>query len=178
MTPRPPGEDPRFEPLPLPATIEGVAPNTMAAFLALQKLVNTHQQLVVKDLSAGGTQPSQVVCLRLLATRDGVSQREIADAMRISRARVTNIVQGLERAGAVYRVRDEGDQRLTRVFLTELGRAIDQEKGSLRAAHISQMFEGMSDKDLLELRRVLDGLSTNLQRAVESNGAAVTPKSE
>ena len=54
---------------------------------------------MIKDLSEEGAQPSQVTCLRMLTDRDGICQREIADAMRISRARVTAIVQALEKAG-------------------------------------------------------------------------------
>ena len=34
--------------------------HTMDAFLAMQKLVNTHHQMVVKDRSDAGAQPSQV----------------------------------------------------------------------------------------------------------------------
>jgi DNA-binding MarR family transcriptional regulator len=140
----------------------------MDAFLAMQNLVNTHHQMVVKDRSEAGAQPSQAACLRLLATTDGLSQRDIADAMRISRARVTYIVQAMEKAGTVHRVRDGGDQRLTRVYLTDLGREIDRGMGSVREDHINEMFRDMSEEDQIELTRWLDDLSARLKRAMHS----------
>jgi len=141
----------------------------MGAFLAFHKAMNTHQRLVLKDLSEGGTQPSQMACLRLLATHDGLCQRDIADAMRVSRARVTTIVQALERAGAVYRVRDEADQRFARVFLTDVGRSIDRGKGSIRDTRINSIFGDMSQEDRSDLERLLDGLTVRLQRVLQSD---------
>jgi len=159
-----------WEPFPLPEQIEGVPPSAMKLFLAFHKVENTFRQMVLKDLSDGDTHPSQMVCLRLLAsTKDGLCQRDIADAMRISRARVTSIVQALERAGAVYRVRDENDHRLTRVFLTDSGRSIDSDKGSLRALRINQVFGDMPDRDRVELERLLEGLTSRLQKVIKSH---------
>lgn len=173
MTRARPEDKPEWEPLPF-QRVPGVPIHTMDAFLAMQKLVNTHHQMVVKDRSEAGAQPSQAACLRLLATSDGLSQRDIADAMRISRARVTYIVQAMEKAGTVYRARDGGDQRLTRVYLTDLGREIDRGMGSVREDHINEMFRDMPEEDQIELTRWLDNLSDRLKRAMHSGGAPAT----
>lgn len=168
MIPVPPDDPEGWEPLPLPPVLEGVSPEVLEAFLAFHKVVNTFEQLMIKDLSEEGTQPSQITCLRLLAERDGVSQREIADALRISRARVTAIVTALEKQGAVRRERDNNDGRITRVYLTERGRQIDREKGRVRDARINQIFAGMTPEDRNELRRRLDDLTARLERVLQS----------
>jgi len=67
--------------------------------------------------------------------------------MRLSRARVTSILQTMEKAGTVRRVRDEVDQRLTRVYITDLGRLVDREKAVIREAHINSVFGDMSVED-------------------------------
>ncbi len=165
-------KDVSYPPFPFPGEVEGVEPSALRAFLAFRKLVDTFQYLVQKDLSQGGTQPAQMAMLRLLATCDGLCQRDIADAMRLSRARVTSILQTMERGGIIRRVRDSADRRLARVFLTDLGRLLDQDKSVMRDAHINGIFGGMSEEDRAELEWRLDDLTLRLQRRLQSNGAA------
>lgn len=149
--------------------MEGVQPDALEAFLAFNKVVNSFEQLMVRDASDGGTQPSHVTCLRLLAMRDGICQRDIAEALRISRARVTAIVQALEEAGAIRRERDASDGRLTRVYLTEVGREIDREKGFIRDARINQIFADMPQEDREELIMRLNDLTSRLQHILKSS---------
>jgi DNA-binding MarR family transcriptional regulator len=173
----PPDNADSWQPLPLPLVMEGVHPSTMKAFLAFQKAVNTFQQMVLKDMSEDGAQPSRMLCLRVIATYDGLCQREIAEILRISRARVTTVMQGLEKMGAIRRERDENDQRLTRVYLTELGRSLDQQKGSLRSSRINQMFGCMSEQERIQLQRCLDDVTSRLRGIIQANGPAVSADS-
>jgi len=154
---------------PFPATIEGVQPEVFKTFLTFQKMVDTFRHLVLKDLKVGGTQPSQMACLRLLATSDGLCQRDIARTMGISRPRVNSIVQALERAGAVRRERDETDHRLTRVFLTEVGRSVDAEKSLIREGHINAIFGEMSRDERLKLERHLEQITERLERRIQTD---------
>ncbi|OFW56669.1 MAG: hypothetical protein A2133_05985 [Actinobacteria bacterium RBG_16_64_13] len=167
-----PVEDEPYSPFPFPAEVDGVDPSALKAFLAFRKLFDTFQYLVQKDLSQGGTQPAQMAVLRLLAMNDGLCQREIADAMRLSRPRVTSILQTMEKAGSVRRARDDADQRLARVFITDLGRSLDQEKSYIREEHINSIFGDMSEQDRSELVRRFDDLTLRLQRRLQRNGAA------
>ena len=50
---------------------------------------------------------------------DGMSQRDLARSMHISPASVTNMLQRMERDGWIERKRDEADQRVVRVYLTD-----------------------------------------------------------
>ena len=169
MDPAVTAPDEVWPPLPFPAGIEGVEPCALRAFFAFHQLVDTFRHLVVKDLRAGGTQSSHVSCLRLLAIKDGLPQRDIAEAMGISRARVTGIVQALEKQGAVFRRRDGDDQRLARVYLTDAGRALDREKSRIREANIRTLFGDMAEEDCLELERWLDDLTARLQAQLRSD---------
>lgn len=160
-----------YSPFPFPAQVEGVDPSALAAFLAFRKLVDTFHYLVQRDLSQGGTQPAQMAILRLLAANDGLCQRDIAEAMRLSRARVTSILQAMERAGTVRRVRDAADQRLARVFITDLGRSLDRQKSVIREAHINSIFGDMSEESRSQMVRCFDDLTLRLQRRLQRNGA-------
>jgi MarR family transcriptional regulator, organic hydroperoxide resistance regulator len=155
---------------------EGAHPDTLKTFLAFNKVVNSFERLMIKDLSEGGAQLSQVTCLRLLVGRDGLCQRDIADAMRISRARVTAIVQALEKAGAIRRERDNVDARLIRVYVTDVGREIDRQKGHVREARMNEIFADMDDEYRVDLCRRLDDLTERIQSVLHANGP--TPASD
>ena len=172
MIPVPPERDVGWQPLPFPEKLDGVHPDTLKTFLAFNKVVNSFEQLMIKELSEEGVQPSQVVCLRMLTDRDGSCQRDIADAMRISRARVTAIVQALEKAGAVRRERDSDDARLTRVYVTDIGREIDRQKGHIREARMNEIFADMDPGYRADLCQRLDDLTERIQRVLHSNGQA------
>ena len=66
-----------------------------------------------------GIYPGQIPVLGLLAYKDGLSQREIAEQLRIKPPTVNVTVQRLEKAGFLYREADEKDQRISRIYLTE-----------------------------------------------------------
>ena len=57
-----------------------------------------------------GIYPGQIPVLGLLAHRDGLSQKEIAERLRIKPPTVNVTVQRLEKAGFLYRKADEKDQ--------------------------------------------------------------------
>ncbi len=173
MIPVPPASPEGWHPIPLPDSLLGVDSSTMQAFLAFQAAVDAHEQLVLQDLCDGGTQPSQVTILRMIATAEGLCQRDIADMLRISRARVTTVLQSLEEAGAIRRVRDENDQRLTRVYLTDVGRTIDEAKERLRSRHINTVFASLSEEERTELRRSLAAVTRRIQGLVR--GKPVSP---
>ena len=117
--------------------------------------------------------PGQVMLLRICAIRDGIAQRDLADVLHISRPRVTRLVQVLEQAGAVHRVRDAQDQRIIRVFLTDFGRSLERERGSLRIDALQHIFGCLSAGELNELTRLMGVLTQRteelLQRSDRSN---------
>jgi DNA-binding MarR family transcriptional regulator len=153
----------------------GVDDSTMQAFLAFQYAVDAHQELVLRDLCREGTQPSQVTILRMIASYEGLCQREIADLLGISRARVTTILQSLEEAGAITRVRDDKDQRLTRVYLTDIGRALDASKEALRAEHIKTVFGSLTEAEREDVRRALSLVNRRIRALLEDGAAPATP---
>ena len=170
MIPVPPEDADAWHPIPLPDVTLGVDESTMRAFLAFQRAMDLHQRLVLQNLSDGGTQPAQVTLLRVVATYPGLCQREIADMLGLSRSRVTTVLQGLEDIGAIKRVRDDDDQRLARVYLTDVGQTIDATKEALRGEHINFVFGGLTDKERAELRRSLSAVSRGIRRLIRTDG--------
>ncbi len=65
--------------------------------------------------------PTSMGVLGMVAAKDGMSHRELADCLRLTPATLTPVVDSLERDGAVRRSRDPADRRVVRLHLTKVG---------------------------------------------------------
>lgn len=146
-------------PLPPVSPSENVDQATLQAFQALGRVIHLQRQAMQRRLTTSGAHHGELIILRLLSQNDGTSQRELAETLHLSRPRITGILQGLERSGAVTREPDAGDQRVTRVFLTPEGRARELENRAAFEEYVGQTIGALSDSDKLELSRLLDEVS-------------------
>jgi MarR family transcriptional regulator, organic hydroperoxide resistance regulator len=152
-------------------SLEGVDELSARVFRALHATLRLHKQLMTKTLAAHGTHTGQAACLRSLADRDGITQRDLADSLHLSRPTVSKMLKGLEKAGAVQRRPDAADQRLTRVFLSEDGRALELELRGVSAGYVNETIGALSADDRRELARLLEELGASISRALTSREA-------
>ena len=143
---------------------------TAQAFHALGRLSHLHRQAMRRRLSNPDAYHGELISLRLLAGSEGMSQKDLADMLYLSRPRVTSILQGLEKAGAVRREIDPADQRITRVFLTDEGRRQERENRAAFEDYINQTIGKLSDQDKRELARLLDEVSGHIAGLVCADG--------
>jgi len=136
-------------------------------FAALRTTFALNRQLAERVMAEWGMHPSEAMCLRILAERNGVSQSDLAELLHLSRPRVTSILQDFEKSGIVERRTDEHDQRITRVFLTAEGRRLAQELGRVFAAVIGRTIGALSEADRRELIRLFGRLMTNIGEALQ-----------
>ena len=94
-------------------------------------------------------------CLRDQAQ---MSVRDLADAAELSPASVTEMLEGLDVAGLVKRIRSERDRRVVLTSLTDNGRALVEEKRRFFEQRLRAALESFSDRDLLAASAVLDRL--------------------
>ena len=157
---------------PIPPDFEGVDDLSSSVFRAFIRAARTHGHLMVRSLSEKAMHPAQIMCLRVLARADGISQRDLAEMLHVSRPTVTNMLQTMEKAGTVERRPDESDQRLTRVYLSEQGREMELKLRSVMAEYIGKTVGPMSDDDKRELTRLLDQFTHNIEQAAGGAGIA------
>ena len=123
-----------------------------------------------------GIYPGQIPVLGLLAYKDGLSQREIAEHLRIKPPTVNVTVQRLEKAGFLFRKADEKDQRVSRIYLTEKGKQAN-ERGMKRVEENEKiLFDGFSDAEICLLRRFLEQITANIDKIPGSSGKNDTKK--
>ena len=117
-----------------------------------------------------GIYPGQIPVLGLLAHKDGLSQREIAEKLRIKPPTVNVTVQRLEKAGFLFRKADEKDQRVSRIYLTEKGKQA-KENGMKKVEENERiLLAGFSDAELCLLRRFLEQITENIDKIPEPSG--------
>jgi len=147
------------------AELEGVDELSARVFRAFLTTLRLHKQQMMKTLALRGMHPGQAICLRILAAHDGITQRDLAEAMHLARPTVTKMLQSLERSGAIERRPDPVDQRLTRVHLTAQGRDLGEQMHKVAAAYVQATVGTLPEDDRRELARLLEELSASIARA-------------
>jgi DNA-binding MarR family transcriptional regulator len=121
---------------------------------------------MLRGLRHSGLHQGAVIALRLLAENDGMSQRDLAEVLHLSRPRITGILQSLEKAGAVRRLPDAADQRVTRVYLTPEGRRQEQEHRAAFEDYVNSTVGALGEQEKRELARLLSLLAERIEHRV------------
>ena len=99
--------------------------------------------------------------IEIAHAEDGsISVSDLARRIRLSPSRTSRLAIELERDGLVERQRDATDTRSTRVAATEAGRERLLEAAPAYLSTIrAQLFEGLSDRDVKQLARILERIA-------------------
>ena len=73
------------------------------------------------------------------------------------------MIQRMEKAGFLLRKADEQDQRVSRVYLTEHGRAVREELQAVWERLEREDFAGFDEQELAMLRSFLHRIRANLE---------------
>lgn len=150
----------------VPFELEGVDELSSRVFLAFMRTLRLHRQLMIRTMAEHGAHPGQAMCLHLLEANEGITQRDLAEALYLARPTVSRMLRGMEGAGLVDRSPDARDQRLTHVHLTSAGRDLARELRSVAAAHVGETIGSLPKSDRAELARLLEDLGTSMSRAI------------
>ncbi|HTW40361.1 MAG TPA: MarR family transcriptional regulator [Thermoplasmata archaeon] len=82
-----------------------------------------------------------------LCVQGGARAREIADAVGLTPAAVTDIIDRLQRRRLVHRTRDPRDRRAIRIELTETGRRLHREASRQMMRFFSATVERLAPKE-------------------------------
>ena len=122
--------------------------------LLLQVCRLTGDRLRVK-MEEIGLHKGQGFILFHLWHHDGIPQNVIAHAMHVSPATVTSMLQRMERDGWIERRRDEADNRIVRVYLTEKARALHEKARAAFRGLDDELTAGLTQEEQKTLRELL-----------------------
>ena len=91
-----------------------------------------------------------------VATGEGRSQRELADALRLPASRIVDLADGLERKGWLERRLRSGDRRAYQLYLTATGRSLLENVMAIAEDHEDDFTSGLKPAERAELVRLLN----------------------
>jgi DNA-binding MarR family transcriptional regulator len=101
-------------------------PNGIKIGPLLMSISRMHHIRADQFLEQVGIYRGQGILLLILTEEDGLTHSEVAKRMEISPAAATRVIQRMEALNYVHREPDPNDERVSRVFINEEGRAVHQ----------------------------------------------------
>jgi DNA-binding MarR family transcriptional regulator len=143
----------------------------------VRDVARAQQRALQQRLTAHGVSFGHWTFLRILWTRDGLTQKELSELAGVMEPTTFSAVKAMEQMGLIERRQLAGNRKNMHVFLTREGRALEKKLVPLaeEVNHIS--VRGMTDKTVATLRRALVAMIENLA-AEEAEGGAPAEEGE
>ena len=136
------------------------------------KVIRLYYARMQEKLAQVGLYRGQAPIMGLLSSYDGMSQKEMAQALNLSPATMTVTLKRMEKAGLIVREMDERDQRVLRVHLSEQGKEMCK-KGEEQCLIVSEeLLEGFTEQEAAQLRAYMERIARNMEAVVRKDGSA------
>lgn len=119
---------------------------------------------MTKSLAPYDITPEQAFIIVLLNERDGLSQGEIAFALRKDKSSITRMIVSLETKGIMHRITNSYDRRYFKVSLTDKGKSLATNVIPCISGTIDVLETGFSLEEMNELRRLLIKMRDNMRK--------------
>jgi DNA-binding MarR family transcriptional regulator len=145
-------------------------PDVLQFMQLMWAVVHGLERTSKRMIAAIGVTGPQRLVLRVVGLFPGVSAGDLATVLHVHPSTLTGVLQRLVTQRLLMRAADERDRRRAVLRLTRRGaRANAVRQGTVEAA-IAKALEGVSDRDRVATRRVLERLATQLERSVTQEG--------
>jgi DNA-binding MarR family transcriptional regulator len=128
----------------------------------LVQVCRAQRNLAAAALEALNIHVGQENLVYRLAAEEGVSQVQLANSLCLDASTVTKMLLRLERDGVIERRSDADDARILRVYLTPHGKTLVQPVLGVWRQMEERITQGMSEAEILLLRRLLLHIQSNL----------------
>ncbi len=130
-----------------------------ALFAQICKLKHARIHTLLEGLGLYRGQPS---VLQALWEKEGLMHTELARRLQVQPATITKMLKRMERAGFVERRPDLEDQRVSRVYLTDAGRAVRSGVQEVWRQLEAEAFGDFTPAERILLRRFFLRIRVNL----------------
>ncbi len=94
---------------------------------------------------------------------EGITQKALSEKHFVKPATITGMLNKLEANHYVYRVPDEVDKRMIRVYLTPEGRHLAEEGDKFMQGMTNKLFEGFTEEELKTLLYLIQKIRNNIK---------------
>jgi len=119
-------------------------------------------------LAKYGIHAGQDIVLYYLSLEDGQTVSQLMTDICVKPATISNTINRMVSNGLIDKVKDENDNRVSRIFLTEKGKEVVVEVRQIWRTLEVQMNEGLSEEEKQVLRKLLNHLISNLEGIKEN----------
>jgi MarR family transcriptional regulator, organic hydroperoxide resistance regulator len=146
------------------AAVTGDLPHHESDGYLVRDAHRAFQRLLERRIAPHGVTRGQWYFLRVLWTKDGLSQRELSERVGMMEPTTVIALRSMEKAGLIRRLRSMEDRRVTHVRLTAKARRMRDELLKLARGINAQADEGVSSEDIAVFRRVITQMTANLDK--------------
>lgn len=140
---------------------------------AMTQAARSMRTVLSRNLLEAGLYAGQDGVMLALAGEDGLTPGGLAQRLGVKAPTMTRTIGRMEAQGFLIRKADGGDQRLTKVYLTEAGRErLDTIARSVEAC-TAQALAGFSGKEMRNLLKLLKAVDENLKSEGEVTAIAL-----
>ena len=132
-----------------------------ALFAQICRLKHARIHTLLETLGLYRGQPS---VLQALWEQEGLMHTELARRLQVQPATITKMLQRMEKAGFIERRPDLDDQRVSRVYLTDAGRAVRADVQQVWRQLEEEAFAGFTLEERVLIRRFFQDIRENLHR--------------
>jgi DNA-binding MarR family transcriptional regulator len=132
---------------------------------ALVQAARSMRTVLSRNLLDSGLYAGQDGVIAALAETDGMTAGALAQRLGVKAPTMTRTIGRMEAQGFLERRPDADDARLTKVYLTEVGRSTIDRIAMSATACDQAATQGFSDKEIRTLVRLLKAIDGNLQAA-------------
>lgn len=111
----------------------------------------------------------QVRILIVLWQKDGISSKEISKGSSLAINTLTTMLDRMEKSGLIARKIDAKDRRKTLVYLTKLGKDLQEPYAAISAKMEKIFYHGFSEPEIKQLETYLQRILENQQRYEETD---------
>jgi DNA-binding MarR family transcriptional regulator len=135
-----------------------------AVFVLINLTARLSNKAARMRLGVMGTWPGQIPIVLCLLAEEGLSQKDLIERTRIEQSTMAEHLDRMERDGLIYRVRDERDRRVYRIFLSDsMKESADWLMSELEAG--GRLYTtGITDRELDQCSKTLAKIIRNLER--------------
>lgn len=124
------------------------------------------RQLEGHEVSKG-----QYVFLNALYKKDGISQEELSEYLKIDKGTTAKMLKELEEFGYVVRQTSESDKRSKKVFLTEKAIEIKPVIRKALESWTNSLWDGFTDEEKALTLKMIERIANNAIKAIEISEA-------
>jgi DNA-binding MarR family transcriptional regulator len=139
-----------------PADTPTLPADVLRALRSFRMIVRSIKQHFQHVQEATGVSGSQLWCLVAIQAQPGIRVTQLAQALGIQQATASNLVESLDRKGLLERRRDQRDQRVVSLFLSEAGARIAQAAPQPVAGILPDALERLDPSALAQLNGLLE----------------------